>query len=85
MAIPTNTVQSGAEAIKEVAGLFRGLTDLLREWIAGADIRRMRKAIEAGERYIRTAGPLIKKHFPKDEARVVKELGDQEAMFFKYN
>ncbi len=73
------------DAITAASTMIDKLADLLAKWMSGADIRRMKKAIECGERYIRTAGPLIAKHFPRDEAKVIKELEDLEAAFFKYN
>lgn len=42
MATPIDLVTAVSEAIKEVTSLFK-------EWIAGADIRRMKKAVEIGE------------------------------------
>lgn len=80
----SNPVQAPAEAVREVAGLFRELTNLLREWISGADTRRMKAAIQVGETYIRTASMVIKDKLPeKDHTR--KDLDALEAKFFKYN
>lgn len=45
--VPTDTIKSVFDAVKE-------LTSLLREWIAGANIRQMKAAIQAAESYILT-------------------------------
>lgn len=80
----SNPVQAPAEAVREVAGLFRELTNLLREWIAGADTRRMKAAIDTAETYIRTASMVIKDKLPeKDHTR--KDLEALEYRFFKLN
>lgn len=77
MATPIDVGQSFLEALREIAGL-------LKEWIAGADIRKMKVAIQQGESYIRLASPIIKAKLPeKDKAR--RELEDLEKVFFKYN
>ncbi len=77
MATPVDVGTAFLEAIREIAGL-------LREWIAGADIRRMKVAVQQGESYIRLASPIIKEKLPVgDKDR--RELEALEKSFFKYN
>lgn len=77
MATPIDAGTALMEAIREITGL-------LREWIAGSDIRRMKVAIQQGESYIRLASPIIKEKLPAtDKAR--RELEGYESAFFKYN
>lgn len=66
-------------------GAVKELTSAVREWVAGAPTRRMRRAIEYGERYIREAGPLIDKYVPKEEKKALRHLKDIEEAFFKNN
>lgn len=77
MATPVDVGTAFLEAIREIAGL-------LKEWIAGADMRRMKVAVQQGESYIRLASPIIKEKLPeKDKTR--RELESLETSFFKYN
>lgn len=62
-----------SEAFKEVAAL-------LREWIAGASIRRMQAAIEAGEKYIQTNEDTTIK--PNEKEKLLKTY---KARFFHFN
>lgn len=77
MATPVDVGTAFLEAIREIAGL-------LKEWIAGADMRRMKVAVQQGESYIRLASPIIKEKLPvSDKDR--RELEALEKSFFKYN
>lgn len=73
-------IEAPAEAVKEVAGLFRELTAALREWVSGANIRHMKAAIEAGENYILTSWPLL-----VEKGQDTKALKELKERFFKYN
>lgn len=71
------------EAIREIGGL-------LKLWIAGAEIRKMKEAIDVGERYIRMASLLIddikvQNVLNKDDKSTVEQLEKLEDRFFKYN
>lgn len=77
MATPLDAGTAIIEAIKEI-------TSLLREWIAGADMRRMKVAIQQGESYIRMASPIIKEKLPATDKNR-RELEQLENSFFKYN
>jgi hypothetical protein len=70
MATPVDVGQAFLEAIREISSL-------LKEWISGADIRRMKAAIEAGEKYIFT-----NEKDEKDKEKMLKYWRDR---FFKYN
>lgn len=70
MATPLDAGTALIEAIKEISGL-------LREWISGADIRRLKAAVEAGEQYIFT-----NEKNEKDKEKMLKYWRDK---FFKYN
>lgn len=77
MATPVDVGTAFLEAIREISGL-------LKEWIAGADMRRMKVAVQQGESYIRLASPIIKEKLPvSDKDR--RELEALEKSFFKYN
>lgn len=73
------------DAITAVSQMIDKLADLLAKWIAGSDIRRMKKAVEYAERYIREAGPLTKKYLPKEESAALARLEENEKAFFKFN
>lgn len=73
------------DAITAVSNMIDKLADLVSKWLAGSDVRKMRAAIEYGERYIRLAGPLVKKYLPKEEAVALKNLEENERGFFKFN
>lgn len=73
-------IEAPAEAVKEVAGLFRELTAVLREWIAGANIRHMKAAIDASEEYIMLSWPLL-----VEKGQDTKALKELKERFFKYN
>lgn len=75
---PVSAIGAVSEAVREITTLFR-------EWIAGADIRRMRRAIEYAERYIRLSSPLISEHFPDTADKTRRELRELEHDFFKFN
>lgn len=70
MATPVDVGQAFLEALKEISSL-------LKEWISGADIRRMKAAIEAGEKYIFTNETTV-----KDKEKLLKYWRER---FFKYN
>ena len=70
MATPVDVGTAFLEAIREISSL-------LKEWISGADIRRMKAAIEAAEKYIFTN--------EKDEKDKEKMLKYWRERFFKYN
>lgn len=78
MGINLTPVQAPAEAVKEVSGLIRDCIDLLKQWLAGADVRRMKACIEAGERYIFINEM---KDYPNKE----RDLKEQRERFFKFN
>lgn len=70
---------AGLQAIKEIALGFR-------EWMAGAPTRKMKRAIDYGERYIRLAGPILKEKMKtKEEKRNLADLENLEEAFFKNN
>lgn len=73
------------DAITAVSQMVDKLADLLAKWMAGADVRRLRKAVEYGERYIREAGPLLVKYLPKEEKAALARLEENEKAFFKFN
>ena len=70
MATPVDVGTAFLEAIREISSL-------LKEWISGADIRRMKAAIEAGEKYI-----FVNESDDKDREKMLKYWRDR---FFKYN
>lgn len=70
MATPVDVGTAFLEAIREISSL-------LKEWISGADIRRMKVAIEAGEKYI-----FVNESDDKDREKMLKYWRDR---FFKYN
>ena len=70
MATPVDVGTAFLEAIREISSL-------LKEWISGADIRRMKAAIEAGEKYIFT-----NETQEKDKEKMLKYWRER---FFKYN
>ena len=70
MATPVDLVTAISEALKEITVLFR-------EWVSGADVRRMKAAIEAAEKYI-----FINEEDGKDKEKNLKYWRDK---FFKYN
>ena len=70
MATPIDAGTALLEAIREISGL-------LKEWIAGADIRRLKAAVEAAEQYIFT-----NELNGKDKDKILKHWRDR---FFKYN
>lgn len=76
--IDLSPVQAPAEAVKEVSGLIRDCIGLLKQWLAGADIRKMKACIEAGERYI-----FINEM--KDYPHKEHDLKEQRERFFKLN
>lgn len=73
------------DAVTAVSQMIDKLADLLAKWIAGSDIRKLRKAVEYGERYIREAGPLLEKYLPKEEKAALSRLQENEKAFFKFN
>lgn len=75
-ATPIDVAKSFSDTIKEI-------TALLREWIAGANIRQMKAAIEAGEKYIRISMPILEGSLK--DSKELKELKGLEERFFKYN
>jgi hypothetical protein len=67
-------------------GAVKELTTAVREWVAGAPTRKMKRAIEYGERYIRLASPILKdKMTSKEDKKILHELKDIEESFFKNN
>lgn len=75
MATPIDAGTAFLEALREISSL-------LKEWIAGSDIRRMKAAIQFGEEYIRKASPILKE---KLDLKQKKEFEVLEVKFFKYN
>ena len=68
------------DLITALSGAVKEVTTLIREWIAGSDLRRMRAAINAAEQYIMTneSGSL-------SEVKKRKELSVLKVRFFKFN
>lgn len=81
---PVDPITAGLNAVSQLAQTFR-------EWVAGSPTRRMRRAIDYGEQYIRTAGPLIERYLPPQkqrthqEKKIAENLKDLENAFFKNN
>lgn len=78
MATPLDAVTAVSAMIDKIAGL-------IAQWIAGSDVRKMKLAIEYGERYIREAAPLLEKYLPKEEKTALARLQENEKAFFKFN
>jgi hypothetical protein len=77
---------SALDPVTSVAKAISEITATIREWVGGAPTRKMKRAIEYGERYIRRASPILKqKMTSKEEKRILKELNDIEESFFKNN
>lgn len=67
-------------------GFAKEAMQAAREWMAGSPTRKMKRAIEYGERYIRLAGPILKEKLKtKEEKRILSDLEDIEEDFFKNN
>ena len=71
------------EAVREITGF-------LKIWVAGAEIRRMKEAIDTAERYIRMSALLIddikaQNVLNKDGKEKVEQLKKLEERFFKFN
>jgi len=65
------------KAIYAVASAIRESAKLLSQWLSGSEKRRMRRAIEAGEAYIRRNNQIGKRN-----DRGLEKL---EGEFFKFN
>lgn len=63
-------------------GFAKEAMQTAREWMSGAPTRKMKRAIEYGERYIRLVSPHIDKIGDK---KIVKEAKELEEGFFKNN
>lgn len=68
---------AGLHAVKE-------LTQAIREWAGGAPTRKMKRAIEYGERYIRLNSGIVKENRLPTK-KEVKDLQEIEEDFFKNN
>lgn len=69
-----------------IFGAIKEITAAIREWAAGAPTRKMKRAIEYGERYIRRASPILKKCLTsKEDKKILDDLEDIERDFFKNN
>jgi len=73
---------SPIDPITAVANAFTKLADVIGQYIAGSATRKMKRAIEYGERYIRLSAPLIDKI---EDNKAKAELKEIEEDFFKNN
>jgi len=72
---------SALDPVTAVAKAISEITATIREWAGGAPTRKMKRAIEYGERYIRLAS----QHTGKLDKKVAEQLKDIEDDFFKNN
>jgi arabinogalactan endo-1,4-beta-galactosidase len=77
MAAPTDLITAISAAIAEVSGL-------IKEFISGADIRRMSAAIEAAEQYI-MVNEKTGQYKDLTEEKKAQYLTHVRKRFFKYN
>jgi len=63
-------------------GFAKEAMQATREWMAGSPTRKMKRAIEYGERYIRLISPHIDKIGDK---KIIREAKEIEEDFFKNN
>ena len=83
MSTPVDLGTAIMEAVREITGL-------LKMWIAGTEIRRMKEAIDTAERYIRMSALLIddiksQNVLNKNGKENVVQLKKLEERFFKFN
>lgn len=83
MSTPIDLGTAIMEAVKEIGGL-------LKLWIAGAEIRKMKAAVDTGEKYIREAASLLEgltsqNVLNKEGKQTVEILKKLEEKFFKFN
>ncbi len=65
-------------------GFAKEAMQATREWMAGSPTRRMKRAIEYGERYIRFNSGIVKENRLPTK-KELKELQEIEEDFFKNN
>ncbi len=67
-------------------GFAKEAMQATREWMAGSPTRRMKRAIEYGERFILESWPILEKTLTsKEDRKILEKLRDIKQDFFKNN
>lgn len=73
-----------AEPITAIANAISGISDIIGKYLATRQVRRMKAALDAGERYIHVSEG-FGENAELDEKDKIKLLKKLRIRFFKYN
>jgi hypothetical protein len=79
------SVSTPVDAVTQIAGAIRELAMAIGLWIKGADIRRMRAAIEAAEQYILISESGLYEGVKLTDAKKAQHLKHFKTRFFRTN